>query len=331
MFSFSKRELTAYVCLLHLVLVALFPTGLLAQARGTRDKPILVAIPSQAMSMMPIYVAVDRGFFKEQGIEPLIVYVAGRFQPPAMASGEIDYSASAETALRAVIQGMALKVVVYMSSKLSVSLVGAPEVKSVRELKGRAIAVTSLGGSLDYLAREILARDGLNPDKDVRVVALAQNDAMLALESGSIHGAMLVPPYDSIMSRKGFRRMVFAGDLMDYPQGGLATTDKKIKENPAEVKRMIRAIVKALLYINGNRDQMIGYISQRWKIDRDLASSSYETMARSFSPDGTVSAQSIQNVIESTKVRLKLQRAVALSEVVNLSLLEEVHRDLALK
>lgn len=327
---FAKREFTASAFLLHFVLGVLLPASLLAQGGGTRIRPIL-AIPSQAMSMMPIFVAVDRGIFKEQGIEPLIVYVAGRLQPPAMASGDIDYSASAETAGRAAIQGMPLKVVAYMSSKLSVSLVGAAQIKSVRDLKGRAIAVTSLGGSLDYLAREIIARDGLNPDKDVRVVALNQSDAMLALETGSIHGAMLVPPFDAIMSRKGFKRLVFAGDVMDYPQGGLATTDKKIKENPAEVKRMIRAIVKSLLYIRGNREPMIGYISHRWKIDQELASSSYETMVRSFSPDGTASAQSIQNVIESTKARLKLQRVVPISEIVNLSLLEDVHRELGLK
>lgn len=330
MFSFTKRRLTASACLLHLALWAFFPACLSAQARSAKDR-IILAVPSQAMSMMPIFVAVDRGFFKEQGIEPLIVYVAGRLQPPAMASGDVDYSASAETAKRAAIQGMPLKVVAYMSSKLSVSLVGAPEIKSVGELKRRAIAVTSLGGSLDYLAREILARDGLNPDRDVRIVALNQNDAMLALETGSIHGAMLVPPFDSIMSKKGFRRMVFAGDLMDYPQGGLATTDKKIKENPAEVKRMIRAIVKSLLYIQDNRQKLTDYIAQRWKVDRELAASSYETMAQSFSRDGTASPQSIQNVIDSTKARLKLQRAVAITEVVNLSLLEEVHRELGLK
>ncbi|MBI2089307.1 MAG: ABC transporter substrate-binding protein [Deltaproteobacteria bacterium] len=330
MFSFTKRRLMAAACLLHLALWAFFPARLSAQARSTKDR-IILAVPSQAMSMMPIFVAVDRGFFKEQGIEPLIVYVAGRLQPPAMASGDVDYSASAETAKRAAIQGMPLKVVAYMSSKLSVSLVGAPEIKSVGELKGRAIAVTSLGGSLDYLAREILARGGLNPDRDARIVALNQNDAMLALETGSIHGAMLVPPFDSIMSKKGFRRMVFAGDLMDYPQGGLATTDKKIKENPAEVKRMIRAIVKSLLYIQDNRQKLTDYIAQRWKVDRELAASSYETMAQSFSRDGTASPQSIQNVIDSTKARLKLQRAIAMTEVVNLSLLEEVHRELGLK
>ncbi|MBI2359523.1 MAG: ABC transporter substrate-binding protein [Deltaproteobacteria bacterium] len=330
MVPLTNRGVAAFIYFLSIVLPALLPAGLMAQAKGAAGRPIL-AIPSQAMSMMPIFVAADRGFFQEQGVDPLIVYVAGRLQPPAMASGDVDYSASAETAKRAAIQGMPLKVVAYMSSKLSVSLVGAAEIKSVRELKGRTIAVTSLGGSLDYLAREIVSRDGLNPDKEVRVVALNQNDAMLALDSGSIHAAMLVPPFDAIMSRKGFRRLVFAGDLMDYPQGGLATTDKKIKENPAEVKRMIRAIVKSLFYINGNRDPMIGYIGHRWKIDRELASSSYETMVRSFSPDGTASAQSIQNVIESTRARLKLQRAVPLSEVVNLSLLEQVHRDLGLK
>lgn len=330
MFSVTRYKLIAYACFLHFALWVFFPPRLLAQGGGAKQRLIL-AVPSQAMSMMPFLFAAERGFFKEQGLEPLIVSVAGQLHPAAMASGEIDYSAAVDTTLRASIQGMPFKVVAYSGSKLSVSLIGSLEVKSVRELKGRAIAVTSLGGNLEYLAREILAHDGLNPDRDVRMVALSQTDSMLGLETGSIQGAMLVPPFDAIMMRKGLKRLVFAGDIKEYPQGGLATTDKKIRENPAELKRMIRAVVKTLLHIHENRDSMISYTSQKWKIDQALAAASYETMIRSFSRDGTASTQSIQNVIESTRARLKLQRAVAPSEVVNLSLLEEVRRELGLK
>ena len=330
MFSLTRQKLTAYAVFLHFALWAFFPASLLAQGGSAKERLIL-AVPSQAMSMMPFLFAAERGFFKEQGLEPLIVSVAGQLHPAAMASGEVDYSAAVDTTLRAAIQGMPFKVVVYSGSKLSVSLIAGPEIKSVRELKGRAIAVTSLGGNLEYLAREILAHDGLNPGRDVRMVALSQSDSMLGLETGSIQGAMLIPPYDAIMMRKGLKRLLFAGDIAEYPQGGLATTDKRIRDNPAEVKKMIRAVVKTLLYIHESRGPMISYTSQRWKIDRDLASASYETMVRSLSRDGTASTQAIQNVIESTRTRLKLQRAVAPSEVVNLSLLEEVRRDLGLK
>jgi len=69
----------------------------------------------------------------------------------------------------------------------------------------------------------------LNPERDARFVGIAQNEQMLALATGSVQAAMLTPPFDSMREKEGFRRLVFVGDVFDYPQGGLAATDKKIQ------------------------------------------------------------------------------------------------------
>jgi ABC-type nitrate/sulfonate/bicarbonate transport system substrate-binding protein len=139
---------------------------------------------------------------------------------------------------------------------------------------------------------------------------------------------MLTPPYDSMMEKKGFRRLVFVGDVLDYPQGGLATTDKKIQENPAQVKRILRSMVKSLIRIRQNREELVAYIGQRWKMDPEFAAASYETMLRAYSTDGATSAQSIQSVIDSIKGRT---RPVSIAQVVNFSLLEEVQREMKVK
>jgi len=298
-----------------------------AQQKSAGAK-IIIGLPTTSMSMLPVFLAQDKGLFREEGLEPQLVFVGGRLQVPALAAGEVDYSASAETVLRAAAQGLPLKVVVYMNSRMAVSLVAAPDIKSVSGLKGRSIGVTSIGGSLDYAAREVLSKNGLNPERDARFVGLAQSEQMLALSSGSIQGAMLTPPYDSMMEKKGFRKLVFMGDVLDYPQGGLATTDKKIQENPAQVKRLLRGMVKSLIRIRQNRDELITYIAKRWKMDPEFAASSYDTMLKAYSADGTTSAQSIQSVIDSIKGR---SAPVSISQVVNFSLLEEVQREMKVK
>lgn len=325
----NKRSTT--ILLMVMALSGFIAGQVGAQATGVGEKTIL-GVPSPALSMLPIFVAQTKGFFRQEGIEPVIVYMGGRLQVLALSSAEIDYTASVETALRAAMQGMPFKVIVYMSSGMSVSLVTTPDIKSVSDLRGRAVGVTSLGGGLEYALREILTKKGgLSPDREVRIVALSQTDMMPGLASGSLQGAMLVPPFDAMMAQKGFRRLVFAGDLLDYPQGGLATTDKKIKDKPAQAKKIVRAIVRSLIHIRENREGIVNYIAERWKIDPGLASSSYELMVRSFSKDGTASARSIQNVIESTKARLKIERPTAISDVIDLSLLEEVRREMGIK
>jgi NitT/TauT family transport system substrate-binding protein len=318
------KQLVVAGCLILFFLTA---ERIQAQSKSAGGK-IIIGVPTTSMSMLPVFLAQDKGFFREEGIEPQLVYVGGRLQVPALAAGEVDYSASAETVLRAAAQGLPLKVVIYMNSRMAVSLVAAPEVKTIAGLKGRSIGVTSIGGSLDYAAREILAKNGLNPERDARFVGLAQSEQMLALSSGSIQAAMLTPPFDSMMEKKGFRRLVFVGDVLDYPQGGLATTDKKIQENPAQVKRVLRSMLKSLVRIRQDRDEIIGYIAKRWKMDPEFATSSYETMLKAYSADGTTSRQSIQSVLNSIKGR---SGPVSLSQVVDFSLLEEAQREMKIR
>jgi NitT/TauT family transport system substrate-binding protein len=317
----------ALVVLLFSALVAPM-IGFGAAPRSGAGEKVIIGLPTTSMSMLPVFFAHDKGFFREEGIEPQLVFVGGRLQVPALVAGEVDFSASAETVLRAAVQGLPLKVVVYMNSRMAVSLMAAPDIKTIAGLKGRSIAVTSIGGSLDYAAREILAKNGLNPERDARFVGIAQSEQMLALSSGSIHAAMLTPPFDAMMEKKGFRRLVFVGDVLDYPQGGLATTDKKIQENPAQVKRVVRTMVRSLIRIRQNRDELVGYIAQRWKMAPEFAAASYDTMLKAYSPDGMTSAQSIQSVIDSIKGR---NPAVGISQVVNFASLEEVQREMKLK
>jgi hypothetical protein len=87
-------------------------------------------------------------------------------------------------------------------------------------------------------------------------------------------------------------------------------------------------MVRSLIRIRQNRDELVGYIANRWKMAPEFAASSYDTMLRAYSPDGTTSAQSIQSVIDSIKGR---NPAVGISNVVNFAQLEEVQREMKLK
>lgn len=329
----GMRKMASAFCLLSLALVALGtdPLRVYAQTPPAPEKAI-IAVPSPALSMLPVYFAQDRGLFKSEGIDPVIVSMSGRLQAIALGAGEIDYAASVETILRAAVQGMPFKIIVYMNAKMSVVLVTAPQIKSVADLRGKTVGVTSLGGGLEYALREILIqKGGLNPDRDVRALSIGMPEQMAGLLSGSIQGAMLVPPFDGIMVRKGYRRLVSAVDLLEYPQGGIATTDKKIREKPAQVKRVVRTMIQALNRIREERETTVGYIGARWKIDRELAAQSYDAVVRSFSADGSASSKSIQNVIDSTKSRLQVERPISVADVVALPILNDAQKEIGLK
>jgi NitT/TauT family transport system substrate-binding protein len=323
--SYARR----FLSVLALVFFAVAEAS--GQVPGAPEKAI-IAVPSPALSMLPVFFAQDRGLFKKEGIEPVIVTMSGRLQALALGTGEIDYAASVETILRATMQGMPFRIIVYTNAKMSVVLVTAPDIKSVEDLRGKTVGVTSLGGGLEYGLREILIqKGGLNPDRDVRTVSLGMPDQIAGLMAGSLQGAMLVPPFDGIMAKKGYTRLVSAADLLEYPQGGLATTERKIKEKPAQAKRIARAMIQALSLIREERERTVSYISTRWKIDQELAEQSYDVMVRSFSKDGSASTKSIQNIIDSTKSRLQIDRPVTVADVVALPLLSGVQKELGLR
>jgi len=124
------------IVLLLLICVALNTTdALAAAAKSAGGEKVIVGLPTTSMSMLPIFFAQDKGLFREEGLEPQLVFVGGRLQVPALAAGEVDFSASAETVLRAAVQGLPLKVVVYMNSRMAVSLIAAPNIKTFAGLK----------------------------------------------------------------------------------------------------------------------------------------------------------------------------------------------------
>ena len=129
------------------VLVCLFLAPRAASAAAPRSaagEKVIIGLPTTSMSMLPIFFAQNKALFREEGIEPQLVFVGGRLQVPALAAGEVDFSASAETVLRAAVQGLPLKVVVYMNSRMAVSLIAAPEIKTVAGLKQNAQTIAGL-------------------------------------------------------------------------------------------------------------------------------------------------------------------------------------------
>ena len=128
----------------------------------------------------------------------------------------------------------------------------------------------------------------------------------------------------------GFVILAKAYELFSYPDSGLVASVKKIKEKPDEVKRVIKAGIRANQYIRANRDGTIQFIMERQKIDRDLATAIYDSVAKTFNEDGSVPEKGLRLVIEETKKVAKMNRDVSVSDVADLSILREAQRELGI-
>jgi NitT/TauT family transport system substrate-binding protein len=282
-------------------------------------------------SSTPFPLAQKKGFLKEEGFEAEIIRMSSTVQVAALTAGEADY-VTGMSALRGAIQGLPLKVVASYIQGSTQTLIARGDLKSVKELKGKTIVIGTPGGSPDRHARLMLRHFGLEPDKDVKFASGGLTEGRLArLQQGLIDATVVPVPLDLQAKKLGLNVLARAYEIFTYPEGGLVTMTKKIKERPDEVKRVIRAGIKASRYIKTNRDGTIQFLMEWQRIDREIATGTYEYLAKAINDEGSVSESGFRLVIEEIKELAKVNREIPLSEVSDLSILREAQRELGIK
>ena len=293
---------------------------------------VRIGYPSTVGHFITLPLAQKKGFLKEKDIDAEIVQIRPLAAVPALANGEIDYYAGVGPVVTAAIRGASVRLVATYVPTFPIMLIARPEFKSVMDLKGKPIGIGVIGSSPHIVTRLILKHFGLDPDKDVKSVPGGSADSRLAaLKQGLIAAAVVPPPFDFVAKKLGFDILARAQDLLTYPEGGLSTTIKKIKERPDEVKRVIEAGIKANRYIRTEREGTIQFLVEWQKIDREVATATYESVSKAYNDDGTVPEDGLRVVIEEAKKSAKVNREVSISQVAELSILRQAQRELGIK
>ena len=306
-----------------ILLVALSASRSLSPPAQASEK-VRIGIPVVAMSQLPILIAQQNKLFQAEGFDAEVIQIRTALALPALMSGELDFTTSAETTIRAAISGMPLKAIGFIGVRSSLVLVSNPRINSVAALKGGKIAVSSLRTTTDFVARDILRHYGLNPDKDIVTFPLgSEANKIAAVKSGAVDAAIVTLPSDSIAEEQGLKKLVFAGDFIEGLQSGLATSVKKINENPARVQRMARVFVRSLEFTRSRRGDAVDFIIKQWQLSRRVAESSYDLMVKTFSPDGEAPERLVRILVDEVRRTQKIEREIALSDVVDFSFVRE--------
>ena len=260
-----------------------------------------------SISELPFKVAQVKGFWREEGLDVEAILIRGAVGMQALLGGSVDYTSASGSTIAAAVRGLPVKLVFVSSSKPQFELMSQPQIKSVQDLKGKLVGISSRGGSNDLMMQIILQKNGLAPNKDVTTLIVgAQEETVIALRTGRIAAALLTPPRNFMLQRDGFNRLAYSGDYMPtYANGGIGVTDEKIKTNPAEVLAFVRGTIKALQYSMKNRTEMIkimpGYLGIK---DPALIDQLYDLYLTRQSVDGSVDDNWMKGAIEFTQKTL---------------------------
>ena len=313
-----------------LLLAFVLPLLLFCQTPARALDKIRIGFAPGASST-PLPLAQKRGFFKEEGLEAEIIRMSSMVAAAALTSGEADY-AIGMSALRGAIQGLPLRAIASYMQGSTQTLIARSDIKSVAELRGKTITVGTLGGSPDRHARLMISHFGLQPDKDVKFASGGLTEGRLArLQQGMIDATVVPIPLDLQAKKLGLNVLARAYEIFTYPEGGLVTTTTKIKAKPDEVKRVIRAGIKASRFIKTNREATIQFLMEWQRIDKEIAAGTYEYLAKAANDTGSLSETGFRLMIDEMKELTKVNRDVAVSDLMDLSLLREVQKELGIK
>lgn len=309
-------------------IVGALPAALLLITSVHAADKIRISIANLSGQFMTFPLAHKRGFLKEEGIDAEIIRVTGGAASAAMSSGDLDYGTGMSVG-GAITGALPVKVVACFVPAPVFALVARAEIKSVTELKGKSVGISNFGGLSIFGAHVIIKHFGLDPDKDIKFVAVgAVEGRFIRLTQGLIDAAVLGPPLDFGAKKRGHNILARADEVLIFLETGLVAGVKKIQDKPDEVKRAIRAGIKANRYIRANRDGTIQFLIEWLKLDREIATATYDGVAKVYNDDINVCEKGLHLVIEETKKTVKLSREFPFSEIVDLSILRQAQREM---
>jgi NitT/TauT family transport system substrate-binding protein len=294
-----------------------------------------MASSSTNVSFLALYTALHRGFFKDEGIDLEIIFMPANLASTAVLNGDVDYNGAVTGTIGAAVQGRPMKVLLFTVAKPLLFLMGQKNIKDVKQLKGKKIAGSSPGGSATLLANQALKQIGLEPGKDVSVLQMSGNAASryAVLESGVVDASLLSVPENIIAHEKGYNELLFLGDIVEFPQNGFGTSDKRIRENPDEVYRMVRATLRGLQFIwdKNNQEAVTNVLMKQWKVsDRKMAAEMARQVNRVLTKDAYVKPESVQVLVDLARESAKVTKPVNAMDVVDYSFLDKARKELGM-
>ena len=307
-----------------LTLFSLVVIPLAANARpATALEEVIVSYAGPTVTFLPAEVARQRGFFREQNLDAKLLLTRSEVDRAALVSSSVDYTLRAGSSFVSAARGLPVRIVLLATIKPFWGLVVRPQIKSVAELKGKSLGVPGLLGAQQLSAKYILKHYGLDPDKDVVYRVVETGARIPAIQSGAIDSSMMDYGEAFRAKKLGLKMLVNAADLHGLLAGGLAVNIRKLKEQPDQVRRVLKAMVEALQYIQENPEGTQQVMADWLKIDREMAADIYQMAKNNYTKNGMVEESTLNSLVTTMLAEGGIKN-VSPSQLVDFSLLQQV-------
>jgi NitT/TauT family transport system substrate-binding protein len=285
-----------------------------------------------AWTALPDRIAAERGFFEKEGLRVRYIQFQGtNLMLSALLANELDYVTILPFIAGAATRGLPVKIVGVTTKASGYAIISRPEIDSVKALKGKRIAINTFGSSADFAIYQLLSRNGLDPNKDVTLQAIAGSpDARFAaLVGGSVDATVVNSPFEYRAEQRGFKTLLSVKETAEFvriPIVGLSTTQRKIDKEPDEIVRVLRGQRSAILFLQSQREIGVGLLEKLLKLDRAAAERFYPVYRDQYNPELTLPDSVVEEWIAVGTFRAKEKITIRPQVVYDWSFAERARR-----
>ena len=287
-------------------------------ASAVSAETLRIAYTSIAVVYGPLWLTKEAGIFKKYNIEPEFIYIAGG--PPslqALIAGDVAISFTAAGAtVAANLQGSDAVLLGASIDSLPFELWSIPAIKEPSQLKGTKLGVSRIGATTDFVARYLLKKWNLQPDKDVAIFQTGSGPQVFAaLKGGAVQSGVLSTGPETLNAEAaGYVRLadVSTSGLV-YPFGPFAARQAFLKSQPEIVGRFMKAYVEGIHRFKTDKSAALAVLEKYTKQKTTPATEKiYEIYAANYfkrAPEATPAA--IQTILEEISASRPLPAGIA--------------------
>jgi NitT/TauT family transport system substrate-binding protein len=284
------------------------------------DARIVVGVSTVNVAFLPIYVTQDKGFFKDEGLDVLVVmFNAGATNLQALIGGDVQIMAGGvpETVL-ARASGVDIKNFWSISNVMPFQIYGSPSFKSLKESKGKKFAISRFGSLSEFLTRSSLRRFGVDA-KDVTMLQIGATPARFtALAAAIVDATILWFPVTERAKAMGFNKLFDLKETYpDWTNVGFIARESWLAKEKEQAMKFLRAYQRGVKYTRENRDDGIKALRKYVQLDATEAAAGYDEYRDSFPLDGRILERGITVTIEQEQETGRLKRKIGVSEMVD--------------
>jgi ABC-type nitrate/sulfonate/bicarbonate transport system substrate-binding protein len=295
--------------------------------RAANAEEVTLSYTASTLTFLAGRIALDQNFFRQEGLDVKFIQMRTAANIPALANGHVDYTMSFLPPIDSALRGLPIQMMAVFVDRSLHYLVTKPNIKSSADLRGKTFALNTvdLNGSTGLVFQAVLRHFGVDPLKDVKWISAADSPALFTMvEQGIADATFLVPPWPQKARTAGLRVLFRSGDVYSAPLAGLSTYRRTLKEKPDQVRRMLRALVRATRFMlqPGNQQAVAGTIQQWLRMPMDEGTQALKDVMFAYS-DGLPRDEKTFWEIVGARAKL-MSSTVPVSEVADFSFVKEI-------